>query len=146
MMYPNCESCWNPIKSHQYTYGDITMCEECYNRTVSSLEDIKNTPLFQNESIWSGTYLLESGDLLRCHDCVQFDELDWDEEDEIIGSVYYEIDELDSETGKYLYNVDGGEMGYTEKSTFGSYCETIMNWHGIEIAQKISDEDYPLDE
>lgn len=116
------------------------MCEECYERTVPSMEDIKKTVLMDNEDVWRGTYLLESGNRLRCHECYQFDEKDWNEEDEIVGSIYFEIDKVD-ENREVIEDWEGGEMGFNKDATFLDLCHYILICFGEVIVQKISDDD-----
>lgn len=140
---PRCELCWKEI-DRPFEHDGITMCEECYARAVPTLDDLKKTLLAGNEDVWRGTYLTESGNRIRCHDCFQFDEYDWlDCDEEMVGSVYFEIDEFDEETGKYTVDCEGGEFGYTAATTFADFCEVLTSWHCEWISQKISDSDSP---
>lgn len=118
------------------------MCAECYENTVIPMEDLMKTVLADNENVWMGTYALESGNRLRCHECGQFNPNDWEEKDNIIGSVYFEIDEPDPDNpGKWICDVDGGEAGFTDKTTFVDFCSLLMSWHCEKVIQKLSDDD-----
>lgn len=139
----NCELCWQPIKGNVYEYDGNTMCEECYERTVPTLDDIKSQVLYENEEVWRGTYLLDNGNYLKCHECWQYCESDWDKEDKIVSSIYYDISlfEGKDDSNEFVDNiVDGGEYGFTDNATFSKFMEFVEMAHGCSIIQRISDD------
>lgn len=120
------------------------MCEECYERTVPTLDDIKSQVLYENEEVWRGTYLLDNGNYLKCHECWQYCESDWEKEWEIVGSVYYDISlfEGKDDSNEFVDNiVDGGEYGFRAVTTFENFMEFIEEAHGCSIIQRVSDDD-----
>lgn len=114
------------------------MCMECYERTVMHISELCKTVFFENEPVWRGTYLLDTGDFLKCHDCRQFDEDEWEwdsEENRVVGSVYYDIVDKDGN------QVDGGEYGYTRTTTFDKFICFVEEANAATIIQKTSDEE-----
>ena len=140
-MRPTCEVCWSPIEGDRYEYDGTTMCEECFDRTVPTLDDLKRVVLDGNDPVWRGAYLLESGNRLRCHEFSDFDEEDWEEEG-VTGSVYFEIDRALAKGG-FLEDADGGEFGYFPTSVFGSFCSYLESVYGETVLQKVSDDHRP---
>lgn len=137
---PRCECCWKDT-DEMMCYGYLGLCPECYERTVQTVEELCRILLYDNESEWRGTYLLDDGRRLTCHDCLQYDEGDWEwetEEGRVVGSVYYEII---NDKGK---EEDGGEYGYTRTTTFGGFISFVEEANAVSIIQKISDEEERL--
>lgn len=119
------------------------MCEECYDRTVPKLDDIRKDKL--TALTFEGTYMTDNGLIVRCHDYIGSSswEKEWEGYEKLpLGAVYWEVD--DPTKGEYQEDIDGGLYPYYEEETVEDWIKDTEGY-GYNIISKISDYDEPLE-